>query len=487
VDLHEKQEEPAAVALEARLQLVEQALGPQGQVERKDLPQQAMFVGRVREEPDPVGVEELVAGAPDPLHDAGLDLVFSGHGLRQLEHRHRAGQRAVVELGHGGLHHLVEAVRGLRGVRGAVDDAAHRLGGRGGRRYGRALGGIVGLGQGPARKALPQELEHLVHARVDTEVAKAGQVLVEGRAVGRLLGHGGDDLPGQLGAGRGGRFPTRRRRGYRIGGGRRRGGGQPQVSLVAVQEQGEQARHPRGVLRGLHRSGDGRGLRRGQGGCGHRHQAHGLRRGRGLERGELGLRSHLPVDHRDRRRHEGLLVAQARQVLDEKRAVRLRTVGQHQRGQLPEPGEEGLLRDETEVRQHRDLLDGVEEEIRDRHLRPGAFVLEQGPVVDLGGHETRGLLHEQGYGVGDDEGSDGVGQVLVQVVDGVLDLVAEGFLHAVYGTPAELGGTRTRRVFTAPGGRRTSAADAPDGPRDGSVVPWSGVRRGTRRAPSSGP
>ena len=164
--------------------------------------------------------------------------------------------------------------------------------------------------------------------------------------------------------------------------------------------------------------------------CGPWHRRRDLTHG-----GQPGFGAHLAMDHRHRRGEQGLRPRQLLQVVEEELPVGLGAQARERRRQLLDVRQDRVLRDEPEVAQERQLLEGVEQVVRHRQLLARALILQQRPVLDLGRHQLRRLLHEQRHRIGYDQRRDVVGEVLVQVVQRVLKLRCQ-LLHVLpLGTP----------------------------------------------------
>ena len=122
---------------------------------------------------------------------------------------------------------------------------------------------------------------------------------------------------------------------------------------------------------------------------------------------------------RDRRR--GL--AEPAEVLDQHGPVFGRTQLKDERTQTCQIHLERLARNEPELRHQVDLLERVEEVVRDRYGRgASAPVLRARPRTNRVGHDVGRVLHEQLHRVRHDQGRDRVRQVLLQLDQSFLKL-----------------------------------------------------------------
>ena len=134
---------------------------------------------------------------------------------------------------------------------------------------------------------------------------------------------------------------------------------------------------------------------------------------------------HLPVDllHRRHRCGRGRGLSEAAQVLGQDFPIFGGTDGHDDRLELTEVRVHRLERDELELAHHVDLLEGVEEVVRDRQAGSRAApVLRRRPGPDGRQHRLGRVFQEQLDRVRHDQRRQAVGKVLLELEDRLLEL-----------------------------------------------------------------
>ena len=363
-DQQVQQQLPTLAAL-LGLELVEERGRPEaGREERHHRLELRVAVGLVHVLAEPAVVERLVALLDDGLHEAGLDLLLGGELRGQVEHLHRAAEVARVELLGGGAHELAEAPGDLDRVLGQGDDVLHRHDLVRGAEVGRV--GHDLLRHRPVRELLPEVAEDLLGARLDAHGAQAAQVLFQLLLALRLGGGDGDRLRGDPPSGRLGRRSL--------------------ADALLAQALLEERESPQAGRRGGRRELGRRGLRR-------------------------------APHHLDRAGADHLRLAEVGQRASEAVAVGAGGAGlRERRAHGAQEGQELLALDEVELADHAELVQRVEEQVHEGQLGLHRL-LPLRPALELGrGALDRGL-EEHGHRVGDHQGRDAVGEVLVDLLE----------------------------------------------------------------------
>ena len=403
VDLEQEQHEPAAVALLLAGQRLEQALGLIRREELQDPAQLGLVARLLGELLELLRVERLAQLSAGDLGAAGVHLLLGDETLGELQHLDGLGQRALVEPLDARLDHLVETLRGLGRVLRVRDDAAHRADRSGfvGRRPRRvaAAGGAThpGTESARARKRLSVPVSRPSAFR-RASVCSSSSFDCELRAAKASASEAGagseEPRPGRRRGGRGFRESAR--------------------GFQSLEKERDAFQAPQRVARD--RVPAPRSPRPPR-------PAPTPTRGRAAGHGR---RPHLPMNLLDRRNGRGRrrrAFSEAAQVLGQDLPIFGRADGHDDRLQLPEVGVHRLLRDELELAHHVDLLEGVEEVVRDREAAAAAApVLRGGPGPDRGQDRLRRVFQEQLDRVRHDQGRQTVGEVLLKLEDRFLEL-----------------------------------------------------------------
>ena len=423
--LEQREDQAAAVALLLAGQLLEESFGPHRGEELEDLGELGPLVRLFGELLQLIAVERLAEPAPHELDGPRIDLLLGRQALGELEHGDRLRQRAFVEALDAGLDHLLEAAARLDRIVRILDDAAHRAErpGLGRRRSGR--GGSRRGGHRrhhPARQRLGKGAKDVADPGLQAQILEALEIRLELltrlRAARRVRQR-------FAGAGRLRRGGLRWRRAAGAGGGAAEGHGRGAADAAAPppvrppcasrrSSRSENRCNPRTALSEAPASppaappppeepappADAEALARGP----------------------------LPSVGAWRKMFCACETAAGASPSRPRfsSSIARSSCGQSWRMSGPQAGEvnlERLARHEVELGHHVDLLERVVQVVRNRHGRGGAPpVLAAGPRADGVGHDVGRILHQQLHRVRHDQRSDRVGQILMQLDEGLVEL-----------------------------------------------------------------
>ena len=128
------------------------------------------------------------------------------------------------------------------------------------------------------------------------------------------------------------------------------------------------------------------------------------------------------MENLDGRGKDRLRFTEPREIRPEQLAILFRTVLEDELLQLAEVPFEAVIGDQLELSHLVNLLQRMEEIVRDGNGRRGPAVLRGDPGLDLDGRELRRISQKQLDGINDHERGDPVGEVPLQLEKGLAQL-----------------------------------------------------------------